>query len=176
MSKALSTQSPLNPLQKQTWHPCQKESKTESETSYNWAKMSYISSKNCPIILYFFPRKVCGHPENMKPNYDRKFKQSKSELGITPLKRIGQIMTSSNVLLLTQLYPREDDWADFGNLGKGHPISLGILRSWLIMIKSPKIFQFDMVTVGKISWHTSMLWSDRFRVIRNGTIACWASW
>ncbi len=31
--------------------------KTESVLSYNRAKMSYISSKNCPIILYFF----CGN-------------------------------------------------------------------------------------------------------------------
>ncbi len=28
--------------------------------SYNWAKMSYISLKNCPIILYFFRQKSVG--------------------------------------------------------------------------------------------------------------------
>ncbi len=34
--------------------------KTQSMMSYNWAKMSYISLKNCPIILYFFRQKSVG--------------------------------------------------------------------------------------------------------------------
>ncbi len=34
--------------------------KTQSMVSYNWAKMSYISSKNCTIILHFFRRKSVG--------------------------------------------------------------------------------------------------------------------
>ncbi len=34
--------------------------KSYNVMSYNWAKMSYISSKNCPIILYIFREKSVG--------------------------------------------------------------------------------------------------------------------
>ncbi len=35
--------------------------------SYYWAKMSCISSKNCPIILYFFRQKSRGYPDPSMP-------------------------------------------------------------------------------------------------------------